>query len=254
MGDSVVLGRILGIRIGVNWTWLVIAVLIVWSLGESVFPDTNPGLSDGTYYAMAVVAAVLFFACLLLHELGHAVEARRHRVSIEGITLWMLGGVAKIAGRVPSARAELQIAVAGPFVSLVLGLGFAGIAIALALPEEVDGVAAWLGYVNLLLLGFNLIPAYPLDGGRVLFAAIWGLTKDIERASHVAVAVSRGAAALMIAGGVVLALTGSVTGGVWLALIGWFLFQAAGAEAEQRVAEERLRRGVAEPPGDGRAR
>jgi Zn-dependent protease len=241
MGDTVVLGRVLGIRIGVNWSWLVIAALLVWSLGSAVFPDTNPGLSDGTYYAMAVAAAVLFFACLLLHELGHAVQARRDRVSIEGITLWMLGGVAKLTGRVPSAGAELRIAVAGPLVSLVLGLGFAGIAVAFALPEAIDGVAAWLGYVNLLLLGFNLIPAYPLDGGRVLFGALWALTHDLTRASRIAVVVSRGAATLMIAGGVLLTLTGGVTGGIWLAFIGWFLFQTAGAEARQRVTEERLR-------------
>jgi Zn-dependent protease len=241
MGDTIVLGRILGIRIGLNWSWLVIAGLLVWSLAGSVFPDTNPGLSDGTYVAMAIVAAVLFFACLLLHELGHAVQARRDHVSIEGITLWMLGGVAKLTGRVPSAGAELRIALAGPLVSLALGLGFAGLALAFALPEAIDGVAAWLGYVNLLLLGFNLIPAFPLDGGRVLFGSVWALTHDLARASRVAVVVSRGAALLMIGGGVLLALTGGITGGIWLAFIGWFLLQAAGAEAEQRVTEERLR-------------
>jgi Zn-dependent protease len=241
MGDTIVLGRILGIRIGLNWSWLVIAALLVWSLAGSVFPDTNPGLSDGTYVAMAVAAALLFFACLLLHELGHAVQARRDRVAIEGITLWMLGGVAKLTGKVPSAGAELRIALAGPLVSLVLGLGFVGIAAGLALPEEIDGVAAWLGYVNLLLLGFNLIPAFPLDGGRVLLGGVWALTHDLERASRIAVSVSRGAAFLMIGGGVLLALTGGVTGGIWLVFIGWFLLQAAGAEAEQRVTEERLR-------------
>jgi Zn-dependent protease len=241
MGDTIVLGRIFGIRIGLNWSWLVIAGLLVWSLARSVFPDTNPGLSDGTYVGMAIVAALLFFACLLLHELGHAVQARRDDVSIEGITLWMLGGVAKLTGHVPSAGAELRIALAGPLVSLVLGLAFAGIAAAFALPEALDGVAAWLGYVNLLLLGFNLIPAFPLDGGRVLFGSVWALTDDLPRASHVAVVVSRGAALLMIGGGIALALTSGVTDGIWLAFIGWFLFRAAGAEAEQRVIEERLR-------------
>lgn len=240
MGDTIVLGRILGIRIGLNWSWLVIAGLLVWSLADAVFPDTNPDLSDGTYLAMAIVATVLFFGCLLLHELGHAVEARRDGVTIEGITLWMLGGVAKLSGRVPSAGAELRIALAGPAVSLVLGLGFAGLAAALALPDAVDGVAAWLGYVNLLLLAFNLIPAYPLDGGRVLFGALWALTNDIARATRLAVIVSRGAALLMIGGGVVFALTGDAVGGIWLAFIGWFLYQAAGAEAEQRLTEERL--------------
>jgi Zn-dependent protease len=223
-----------------NWSWLVIAGLLVWSLAGSVFPETNPGLSDTTYVAMAIVAAVLFFACLLLHELGHAVQARRDNVAIEGITLWMLGGVAKLTGKVPSAGAELRIALAGPLVSLVLGLAFAGIAVGLALPETVDGVSAWLGYVNLLLLGFNLIPAFPLDGGRVLFGGLWALTGNMARATRVAVTVSRGAALLMIGGGVLLLLTGGFTAGIWLAFIGWFLLQAAGAEAEQQLTEERL--------------
>jgi Zn-dependent protease/predicted transcriptional regulator len=238
--DTVVLGRVFGIRIGLNWSWLLIAGLLVWSLAGSVFPDTNPGLSDGTYVVMAVVAAALFFACLLLHELGHAVQARRDRVGIEGITLWMLGGVAKLTGKVPSAGAELRIALAGPAVSLVLGLAFAAVAVGLELPQEIDGVAAWLGYVNLLLLGFNLIPAFPLDGGRVLYGTVWALTGNVGSATRIAVTVSRGAAFLMIGGGVLILLVGGVTAGIWLVFIGWFLLGAASAEAEQRLTEERL--------------
>ena len=240
MGDSVVLGRIYGIQIGINWSWLVLAGLLVWSLSATVFPETNPGLSDATYVAMGVAAAVVFFVCLLLHELGHAVQARRDRVGIEGITLWMLGGVAKLTGRVPNAGAELRIALAGPAVSLVLGLLFAGVALGLSLPESVDGVAAWLGYVNLLLLGFNLLPAFPLDGGRVLFAISWAISGSQGRATSVAVAVSRVAALGMIALGVLLVLGGGATGGIWLAFIGWFLLQSARAEAEQRKAEQLL--------------
>jgi Zn-dependent protease len=242
MGDTVVLGRILGIRIGVNWTWLVIAGLLLWSLAETVFPTTNPDLADRTYFAMALIATVLFFACLLLHELGHALVARRNGVSVDGITLWMLGGVAKLSGTVPNAGAELRIALAGPAVSLVLGVGFVGLAVALALPDAVDGVAAWLGYVNLLLLAFNLIPAYPLDGGRVLFGVLWALTHDIARATRLAVVVSRVAALLMIGVGIFLAAKGDAVGGIWLAFIGWFLYQAAAAEARQRLAEEELGR------------
>jgi Zn-dependent protease/predicted transcriptional regulator len=240
MGDSIVLGRILGIRVGINWSWLVIAGLIVWTLAVSVFPSTNPDLSSRVHVAMGVVAALLFFACVLLHELGHALQARRENVEIEGITLWMLGGVAKISGRVPSAGAELKIAIAGPIVSLALGLLFAGAAGGLPLPEPVDGVAAWLGYVNLALLLFNLVPAFPLDGGRVLFALLWLQSGQVDRAIRRAVAVGRIAAFAMIALGGVLLFTGSVTGGIWLAFIGWFLLQSAGAEAGQRAAEARL--------------
>ena len=240
MGDTIVLGRILGIQIGINWSWLLIAALIVWTLADAVFPSTNPDLTTGTYVAMAIVAAVLFFACILLHELGHAVEAKREHVEIVGITLWMLGGVAKMAGRVPGAAAELRIALAGPLVSLVLGLAFAGAAAALSLPEAVDAVCAWLGYVNLVLLVFNLIPAFPLDGGRVLLASLWLRSDDLARATRQAVTVSRIAAFAMIALGIALILTGSVTGGIWLGFIGWFLLQAAAGEAEQRTAEARL--------------
>jgi len=240
MGDSLVLGRILGIRIGINWSWLLIAALIVWTLANAVFPSTNPDLSTGTYVAMGIVAALLFFGSILLHELGHAVQAKREQVEIIGITLWMLGGVAKMAGRIPSAGAELRIAIAGPLVSLALGLAFAGAAAILPLPEPVDAVCAWLGYVNLVLLVFNLVPAFPLDGGRVLLASLWLLSGDLVRAAHQALTVSRIAAATMIALGVAMLLSGNVTGGIWLAFIGWFLLQAAAGEAGQRTAEARL--------------
>ena len=240
MHDTIVLGRILGIRVGINWSWLVIAALITWTLAAAVFPSTNPDLSNGVYVAMGIVAALLFFGCILLHELGHAVQARREKVEIEGVTLWMLGGVAKMTGRVPSAGAELRIAVAGPIVSLLLGLLFAGAAAGLPLPEPVDAVAAWLGYVNLVLLVFNLVPAFPLDGGRILLASLWLRSGDLVRATRQTVAVGRVAAFSMIALGGILLFTGNVAGGIWLAFIGWFLLQAAGTEAEQRTAEERL--------------
>jgi Zn-dependent protease/CBS domain-containing protein len=240
VNDTIVLGRILGIRIGVNWSWLVIAALITWTLAAAVFPSTNPGLSNGAYVAMGLVAALLFFACILLHELGHALQARHEHVEIEGVTLWMLGGVAKMQGRIPSAGAELRIAVAGPIVSLVLGLLFAGAAAGLPLPEPVDAVAAWLGYVNLVLLVFNLVPAFPLDGGRILLAALWLRSHDLARAARQALSVGRVAALAMIGLGIVLLLAGNVTGGIWLAFIGWFLIQAARSEAQQRTAEERL--------------
>lgn len=240
MGDTIVLGRILGIRVGINWSWLLIAALIVWTLADSVFPSTNPDLSTSTHVVMAVVAALLFFGSILLHELGHAVQAKREHVEIIGITLWMLGGVAKMAGRIPEAGAELRIALAGPAVSLALGLGFAGAAGLLPLPESVDAVCAWLGYVNLVLLVFNLIPAFPLDGGRVLLASLWLRSGDLARASRQALSVSRMAAFAMIAGGVALLVAGSVAGGIWLAFIGWFLLQAAGGEASQRAIEDSL--------------
>ena len=167
MNSGFEIGRIAGIRISIHWSWLVVFVLITWTLADSVFPDQNPGPSDSAYLAMALAAAVLFFTSLLLHELGHAFQARREGMEIEGISLWLFGGVAQFKGMFPSAGAEFRIAIAGPLVSLAIGVVFVLGAWGLGLPAAVDGVAAWLGMINLILLVFNLIPALPLDGGRV---------------------------------------------------------------------------------------
>ena len=231
MTSSITLGRIAGIRIGIHWSWLVVFGLITWSLATAVFPDQNPGLGDSTYVVMALVAAVLFFTSLLLHELGHAFQARREGMEIDGITLWLFGGVAQFRGMFPTAGAEFRIAIAGPLVSLVLGAGFVGIAVAIAGVEEVDGIAAWLGYINLALLVFNLLPALPLDGGRVLRSALWAARGDFSWATRVAATIGRAFGALFIAGGLALFFWESGTSGLWLAFLGWFLFGAASEEA-----------------------
>jgi Zn-dependent protease/CBS domain-containing protein len=239
--DSLTLGRIAGVRFGVNWSWLVVFALIVWTLATGIFPDTNEGLSDGTYIAMAIVAAFLFFGSLLAHELGHALQARREGMEIEGITLWLFGGVAKFKGMFPSAGAEFRIAIAGPLVSLVLGLAFALIAWGLGLPAAVDGVAFWLGYINLTLLVFNLLPALPLDGGRIFRSALWAVRGDFAWATRVAAAVGRGFGYLLIAGGIAMLIFQGAFSGAWLAFIGWFLLQAASAEDRYLLARQALR-------------
>ena len=240
MGTDLELFRIAGIRIGINWSWLVVFALISWTLADAVFPDQNPGLSDGTYIAMAIVAAVLFFASLLLHELGHALQARRDGMEIEGITLWLFGGVAKFKGMFQSAAAEFRIAIAGPLVSLALGLFFALLAAAVEMPEAIDGVAAWLGYINLTLLVFNLLPALPLDGGRILRSALWYFKRDFAWATTVAASIGRGFGFLMIALGVFLLIFESSFSGAWLAFLGWFLLQAATAEARYLAVQQAL--------------
>ena len=231
MNASFTLGRVAGIEIGVNWSWLVVFGLITWSLATAIFPEANPGLGDGTYLAMALVAALLFFASILLHELGHAVRARQDGMEITGITLWLFGGVAKFRGMFPSAGAEFRIAIAGPLVSLVLGLVFVGAAVVITGAEVVDAVAAWLGYINLSLLVFNLLPALPLDGGRVLRSALWAARKDFRWATRVAASIGRGFGFLFIAGGLALAFWTDAMSGLWLAFLGWFLLSAASAEA-----------------------
>lgn len=236
MSSTFRLGRIAGVDIGAHWSWLLVAALITWSLAEGVFPTTNPGLSDVTYLVMALVAVPVFFGTLLLHELGHAVTAKREGMEIEGITLWVFGGVAKFRGHFPSAGAEFRIAVAGPAVTLVLGVLFLTVSLLAPLPAAVDGTLHWLGYINLVLLAFNLLPAFPLDGGRVLRAALWQRNGDERAATRTAAGFGRGFGQMLIIGGLLLTITGAVIGGLWFVFIGWFLVIAAEAEASEVTA------------------
>jgi len=240
MTSSFRLGRVAGIEISAHWSWLLVVTLILWSLTDGVFPETNPGLSDGSYFAMALAATLLFFVSLTLHELGHAVEAKREGIAIDGITLWVFGGVARISGQFPSAGAELRVAVAGPVVSLVLGVVFVAAALLLPLPDAIDGVAVWVGYINISLLLFNLLPALPLDGGRVLRALLWKRRGDFVSATRTAGALGRGFGQLMIAGGLALALLAGDLGGLWFVFLGWFVLGAAEAELAAAKAREAL--------------
>jgi Zn-dependent protease/predicted transcriptional regulator len=240
MRDSFTLGRIAGISFGVNWSWLVVFALIVWTLATGIFPETNPGFSDGAYVAMALAAALLFFTSLVMHEFGHALQAKREGMEIEGITLWLFGGVAKFRGMFPSAGAEFRIAVAGPLVSLALGVLFVLVAWLAGTPQAIDAVAAWLGYINLMLLVFNLLPALPLDGGRVLRSLLWRARGDFGWATRVAASIGRGFGYLMIAAGVFLLIFEGAFSGAWLAFLGWFLLMAAAAEDRYLLAQQAL--------------
>ena len=240
MNPTIQLGRIAGIRIGVNWSWLVIFALIVWSLAAAVFPDQNPGFSDGQYLALAVAAALLFFVSLLLHELGHALQAKREGMEIEGINLWLFGGVAQFKGWFPGAGAEFRVAIAGPLVSLVLGLLFVGLAPALDFPTRSTGSPPGSATRTSSLLAFNLLPALPLDGGRVLHAALWYARGDLAWATRVASAIGRGFGFLFIALGLGMLIFQGTFSGAWLAFIGWFLLQAATAEARYIATEQAL--------------
>jgi Zn-dependent protease/predicted transcriptional regulator len=239
VSGNIDLGRIAGVRVRINWSLLVVFTLIVWSLASGVFPSQNPGHSDGAYLVMGVAAAVLFFVSLLLHELGHARQALREGMEIDGITLWLFGGVAQFKGRFPSAGAEFRIAGAGPLVSLGLGIVFVLLALS-GLPSTLDGVVAWLGYINLTLLVFNLLPALPLDGGRLLRAALWRFRGDLGWATSIAAGIGRGFGYLFIGLGVAMLIFQGSFSGAWLAFIGWFLLGAASAEARYIAAEQAL--------------
>lgn len=246
-GGSIQLARVFGIRIGVDWSWFIVLFLIIWNL-SGYYDD----VTRSNAFALAVISALLFFLSILLHELGHAWVAIRNGIAIEGIDLWMFGGVAKLSKDSDSPGVEFRIAAAGPLVTLVIALVcFAlGSAISsgtdaldsLQFNRNVTGATtAVLGYlvsINLLLLVFNLIPAFPLDGGRIARAIAWRLTGDRNRATRFAARLGRGGGYLMIGAGVALyAFTGDFVGGIWLAFIGWFLAGAArSAEAQADFA------------------
>ena len=239
MDGNVSIGRFGGVEVRLSWSLLVVVALIVWSLTDGVFPSQNPGLSDGTYLAMSIVAAVLFVASILLHELGHSWVARREGIEVDSITLWLFGGVSQFKDRFASAGSEFRVALSGPLVSIGLGVVFVLIALA-GLPSAVDGVAAWLGYINLTLAAFNLLPASPLDGGRVLHAALWRAKGDFAWATRVASEIGQGFGYLFIALGLVMLIFQGSFSGAWLAFIGWFLLQGARAEARYVATEQAL--------------
>jgi Zn-dependent protease/CBS domain-containing protein len=188
---------------------------------------------------MAIVAAFLFLASILLHELGHSWVARREGLEVDSITLWLFGGVAQFKDRFASPGAEFRVALSGPLVSIGLGVVFVLIALA-GLPSAVDGVAAWLGYINLVLAAFNLLPASPLDGGRVLHAALWRVKGDYAWATRVASEIGQGFGYLFIALGLAMFVFQGSFSGAWLAFIGWYLLQGARAEARYVATEQAL--------------
>jgi Zn-dependent protease len=240
MDGNFSIGRFGGVEVRLNWSLIAVVALIVWSLTDGVFPSQNPGLSHGTYLGMAIVAAVLFLASVLLHELGHSWVARREGIEVDSITLWLFGGVSQFKSRYQTAGAEFRVAVTGPLVSIALGILFVLIALA-GPPSAVDGVAAWLGYINLILGVFNLIPASPLDGGRVLHAALWRAKGDSAWATRVASEVGQGFGYLLVAFGLAGFFFQGSFSGAWLAFVGWFLLQGARSEARYAATEQALR-------------
>jgi PDZ domain-containing secreted protein/Zn-dependent protease/CBS domain-containing protein len=232
--------RVRGIQVGAHWTWALVFALVVWTLRSQLFPISYPGLSSTTYWLMAGAAALAFFGSVLAHELGHALVAVRRGATIDGITLWLFGGVARIRGPFGSADTELITAAAGPAVSLVLVALFAGLTRLVSAadgPETVRGVLDYLARINLLLLGFNLVPALPLDGGRVLRAWLWKRHGDMVSATVIAARAGRTFGIILIGVGLLGFFWGADTGGLWIAFIGWFLLQAAQSEATQATVQ-----------------
>ncbi|HWP30018.1 MAG TPA: site-2 protease family protein [Chloroflexota bacterium] len=242
MEGSYRLGRIAGIDVNIHVSWLLAFGLVTWSLAHSVFPANYPRWAPGTYWTLAVVAALLLFGCVLLHELSHSFVARALGLPVAGITLFVFGGVSTIQGEAEEPGDEFWMAFVGPLTSFALA------ALAWLLLRTLDGgrtpLAALLAYladVNLLLGIFNLIPGFPLDGGRVLRSILWGVTGNLRQATRIAARVGQGVAYLFILGGIVLSFQGALLSGIWLVFIGWFLLNAAEASAREG-ATPRLRR------------
>ena len=234
--------RIFGIEIGLHYSWFLIAFLIVVSL-VSQFHIANPMWSENTLVAMAVETGALFFISLLLHELAHSVFAQSHGMPVREITLFALGGVSQIEKNPSSARSEFWMAFVGPLTSAVIGGLCLGVRRVLTPATPAEAMFEWLGYINLGLAAFNMIPGYPLDGGRVLRAALWWKTGSVERATRMAARTGQVAGLLFIAWGIVQFFSGAGFGGLWIAFIGWFLLQSAG-ESVATIEMPRLLQGV----------
>lgn len=248
MKSRIKLGTVFGVELGLHYSWLVVALLITFSLGAQ-FHATNPSWSRTAIWATAVTTGVLFFACLFAHELSHAFIARARGLPIHSITLFLLGGLAQIEREATDPKTEFWVAIVGPITSAVLGVLLLALAYASGWAPEsaasVPGIAllVWLGYINLSLAAFNMIPGFPLDGGRVLRAILWWTMGDVGRSTRAAARVGQLVAVLFIALGIAQFFFGAGLAGLWLAFIGWFLLQAASSSYLQ-VRANTLLKGV----------
>jgi Zn-dependent protease/CBS domain-containing protein len=243
MRASISLGRIAGIKVGINASVFLILAILVGGLATGQLPAAFPGHSVAAYVIAAIVAAVLFMASLLAHELAHSLVARRNGIEVESIVLWLLGGVAQLRGEPRTPGADFRIAIVGPLTSLGLAIGFglaAGGVAQLGTAGLPFGVLTYLAATNAMLAIFNLIPAAPLDGGRVLRAALWRWRGNRQTAAVNAARAGRFFGFALIALGVLQVVTGSGLNGIWLALIGWFVVSAATAEEQQARLGARL--------------
>ncbi len=232
--QTISLGRIFGIPIGLDYSWFLVFALLTWTLAVSYFPAEFSNWPVVEYWLVGAVTAIMLFVSVLLHELGHSVVAMRYKVPVRSITLFIFGGVAQIGAEPPSALAEFWIAVAGPLVSFALAIIF-GLLQAIVTPiAPLLALAKYLAYINGVLGLFNLIPGFPLDGGRVFRAIVWGITHNLRRATTIAGNVGRFIGFLFIFYGVWQMFSGNFINGLWIAFIGWFLESAANAQIQQQ--------------------
>jgi Zn-dependent protease len=238
--SAISLGRILGIPIGLDYSWFLIFALLTWSLATSYFPGEFKGWPVAQYWIVGAVTVIMMFGSVVLHELGHSVVALRYKIPVRSITLFVFGGVAQIGAEPPSAVAEFWIAIAGPVTSFALAILFSVLQPLVGALGPLLAVAKYLAYINGALALFNLIPGFPLDGGRIFRAVVWGITHSLHRATLIAANLGRFIAYGFIIAGVWQMFTGNFGNGLWIAFIGWFLESAASSQIRQQTIHDLL--------------
>ncbi len=238
--QGIPLGKILNIPVNVDYSWFLIFILLTWSLAISYYPSEFRHWSIALYWILGAITTIMLFVSVLLHELGHSIVALRYKIPVRNITLFIFGGVAQIASEPPTAMAEFWIAVAGPVVSFLLAGVFALLEFVFQSLTPIFALMKYLAYINGTLGLFNLIPGFPLDGGRVFRAIVWGTSNDFRKATRLASGVGRVIAYLFILVGVYYIFTGNFAGGIWIAFIGWFLESAAQSQVQQMAMRDLL--------------
>ncbi len=242
-GKRIDLFRILGFEVRIDLSWVIVAILIAWSLSTGVFPFRHEGLSAQTYWTMGILGAIGLFLSIIIHEMSHSLVARKFGIAIKGITLFIFGGVAEMKQEPPSPKAEFLMAAAGPLSSLLLALmfyAFSLLARNAGWPEPVDGIFSYLAWINGMLAVFNLVPAFPLDGGRILRSVLWGWKKNLRWATRIAAGIGSGFGLVLIFLGFLQFFSGNFIGGMWWFFIGMFLRGAAGMSYRQLLVRRAL--------------
>ncbi len=242
-GRRIKLFKLFGFEVRVDLSWIIIAALITWSLAVGFFPFRYKDLSLETYWLMGVVGAIGFFLSIILHEMFHSLVARRFGIPMKGITLFIFGGVSEMGEEPTSAKAEFWMAIVGPLSSIAIASVSYGahiLCVQNEWPESVNGVLLYLAYMNVLLAVFNLIPAFPLDGGRMLRAALWGLKKNLRWATRLSSGIGSGFGILLTLLGLIQFFAGNFIGGVWSFLVGMFLQNAARTSYQQLLMRKAL--------------
>ena len=242
-GKRINLFKLLGFQVRIDFSWIIIAVLIAWSLSTGLFPYQYRGLSTSTYWIMGIIGAVGLFLSIIVHEFSHSLVARKHGIPMKGITLFIFGGMAEMSDEPPSPKAEFMMAAVGPLSSiLIAGIFYAlySAGVSAGISRPVNGVVQYLAYINALLAAFNVIPAFPLDGGRVLRSILWGIKGNLRWATRISSWVGSGFGIVLIALGVFSFFSGNFIGGMWWFLIGIFLYSAAKMSYQQLLTRRAL--------------